>query len=405
MKDTQVLEISPSVKWIGVLDPDIRTFDIVMETKFGTTYNSYLINAEKKAIVETVKEKFVDIFERKLRLQIDPVEVEYIIVNHTEPDHSGSIKRMLEMSPNATIVGSGNAIRYLTDLLNCEFKYLVVKDGDELSLGNMTLKFIGAPNLHWPDSMFSFLQEENVLFTCDLFGAHYCHQNMYDDRVGNFDESFKYYFEVILCPFSRFIIKAIEKIRKLEIKAICTGHGPILTSRWKRYVDLLEEYAKEYLMNPVKHTIFIGYVSAYSKTQELAEKLAEGMLMIDEVKVEIHDIENMPLSQIDALIAKSTAVVLGSPTINQNTLIQLYQTFAMINPIRDRTKLFTSFGSYGWSGEAEKIITSALSQLKLKHFGRNLFVKFTPKPNDYQMYVEFGKEFAQQLISSSCSEQ
>ena len=195
MKDTQVLEISPSVKWIGVLDPDIRTFDIVMETKFGTTYNSYLINAEKKAIVETVKEKFVDIFERKLRLQIDPVEVEYIIVNHTEPDHSGSIKRMLEMSPNATIVGSGNAIRYLTDLLNCEFKYLVVKDGDELSLGNMTLKFIGAPNLHWPDSMFSFLQEENVLFTCDLFGAHYCHQNMYDDRVGNFDESFKYYFE------------------------------------------------------------------------------------------------------------------------------------------------------------------------------------------------------------------
>ncbi|MEI8202191.1 MAG: FprA family A-type flavoprotein [Bacteroidota bacterium] len=404
MIDNKVLEVSPSVKWIGVLDPDIRTFDIVMETKYGTTYNSYLINADKKAIVETVKEKFVDIFERKLRMQIDPVEIEYIIVNHTEPDHSGSIKRMLEMSPNATVVGSGNAIRYLTDLLNFEFKYQVVKDGDVLNLGNMNLKFVGAPNLHWPDSMFTYLQEENILFTCDLFGAHYCHQNMYDDRVGNFDESFRYYFDVILCPFSRFIIKAVEKIEKLEIKAICTGHGPILTSNWKRYVDLIEGYAREYMLNPVKNTIFVGYVSAYHKTQELAEKIAEGMLMVEGIKVELHDIEKMPLAEIDSLIAKSTAIVLGSPTINQNTLLQLYQTFAMINPIRDRTKLFSSFGSYGWSGEAEKIITSALSQLKLKYFGRNLFVKFTPKPQDYASYVEFGKEFAEQLLSNSCSD-
>ncbi len=403
MKDTQILDVSPSVKWIGALDPDIRTFDIVMETQYGTTYNSYLLQAQKMTIVETVKEKFVDVFESKLRLLVDPAEIQYIIVNHTEPDHSGSIKRMLEISPDATVVGSGNAIRYLADLLNVEFKHLVVKDGDTLDLGDKILTFISAPNLHWPDSMFTYLEEEKILFTCDLLGAHFCHPNMYDNEVGDFDESFVYYFDVILKPFSKFIIKAIEKIQHHEITSICTGHGPILISKWKHYMDLMEKLAKENLQYPTKNTIFIGYVSAYHKTYELAEKIAEGMRLVEEVQVEMHDIEKMPLTDLDNLLTKSTAVLLGSPTINQNTLLQIYNTFALLNPIRDRGKLFSCFGSYGWSGEAEKIITSALLQLKLKHFGQNLFVKFTPDPKDYQLYIDFGKAFAEQLVNDNCS--
>ncbi|RLD56747.1 MAG: FprA family A-type flavoprotein, partial [Bacteroidetes bacterium] len=150
--DHKVLEVTKDVHWIGVLDHDIVTFDVVMETEFGTTYNSYFIDAEKKAVIETTKEKFWETYIEKIRSLTDPAEIEYIIFNHTEPDHSGNLMRLLELAPNATVVGSGNAIRYLSDIFEPGFKHLVVKDGESLSLGNKTLKFISAPNLHWPDT-------------------------------------------------------------------------------------------------------------------------------------------------------------------------------------------------------------------------------------------------------------
>ena len=151
---------------------------------------------------------------------LDPSEISYIILDHTEPDHSGSLKLLLEIASSATVVGSGNAIRYLEDMVNVPFKSMVVKDGDTLSLGNKTLRFISAPNLHWPDTIFTFLEEDNVLFTCDSFGAHYCRYEMSDELTGNYLDSFKYYFDVILKPYSRFMIKAIERIRTLDIKYV-----------------------------------------------------------------------------------------------------------------------------------------------------------------------------------------
>ena len=227
-RDDRIIDITSDVKWIGVLDYDIKTFDIVMTTEFGTTYNSYFINAEKKALVEVAKEKFFDAYLKKLKSVTDPAEIDYIILDHTEPDHSGSLKRLLELAPDATVVGSGNAIRYLEDMLNVPFKSLVVKDGDTLNLGNKILKFISAPNLHWPDSIYTWLEDEKILFTCDSFGAHYCRYEMSDELTDDYLNAFKYYFDVILKPFSKFILKAIEKIRPLDIKYICPGHGPVL---------------------------------------------------------------------------------------------------------------------------------------------------------------------------------
>ena len=148
MPDNKVLKISEDVSWIGVLDRDIVTFDVVMETKFGTTYNSFFINATKKTVVETVKEKFWDTYLAKLKTVVVPAEIDYIVLNHTEPDHSGNIVSLLEIAPSAVVVGSGNAIRYLSDMINKPFNSLVVKDGDILNLGNKTLKFVSAPNLH-----------------------------------------------------------------------------------------------------------------------------------------------------------------------------------------------------------------------------------------------------------------
>ena len=400
-KDLQVLEVTPDVQWIGVLDRDIVTFDVVMETEFGTTYNSYFINAEKKAIVETTKEKFWDTYIEKIKSLVDPAEIEYIILNHTEPDHSGNLFNLLKLAPNATVVGSGNAIRYLEDIFEPGFKYLKVKDGDSLSLGNKTLNFISAPNLHWPDTIYTYLKEDKVLFSCDSFGSHYCHEAMYDDQVGDFSDSFKYYFDVILKPFSKFMIKAIEKIRPLDITAICTGHGPILRSDWKKWVDISEKYALEALDFPEENRVFIPYVSAYHKTGAIAESIAAGIQKVEGMIVEICDIETTPLGELDAMMAKCKAVIVGCPTINQNVLLPVYKLFAVINPIRDKKKLAGGFGSYGWSGEGEKIIQTNLKNLKLEYFEVGVFVKFSPSGEDLKHAEDYGESFANKLLNKT----
>lgn len=398
MKDNRILEITKDVKWIGVMDFDIVTFDVVMETKFGTTYNSYFIDADKKAIVETSKEKFWDVYYEKIKSVVDPKEIEYIIVDHTEPDHSGNLKNLLEVAPNATVVGSGNAIRYLKDLMGMDFPHLVVKDGHSLDLGNKTLQFIAAPNLHWPDSIYSYLVEDKVLFTCDSFGTHFCHEEMFDDKVGDFDEAFRYYFDVILKPFSKFMLKAIEKIRPLDINTICTGHGPILRSHWKKYVDLSEEYAQNALKLPERQRVFIPYVSAYHKTGLIAESIAKGVCLAGDIEVDIMDIENTPIGELDAKVSNSTGVIVGCPTINQNILLPVYKLFAVLSPIRDKGKLAGGFGSYGWSGEGKDHIKSNLTNLKLNYFEEGIFVKFSPSEDQIEEAINYGIAFGKELL-------
>jgi NADH oxidase (H2O-forming) len=396
--DNKVLEATKHVKWIGVLDHDIVTFDVVMETKYGTTYNSWFIDAERKTIVETTKEKFWDVYEAKIRQVCDPSGIEYIVLNHTEPDHSGNLMNLLKIAPNATVIGSGNAIRYLGDLFEGGFRHRIVKDGDELDLGNMTLRFISAPNLHWPDSIYSYLKEEKVLFTCDSFGAHFCHDAMYDDQVGDFDDAFVYYFDVILKPFSRFMMKALEKIEGLDINLVATGHGPILRSHWKRYVEMTKRMSEEHLSTPQSHRVFIPYVSAYHKTGMIAEKIAEGIKAADSsFEVDVVDIEHTSIGDLDSYLTKSNGVIVGSPTINQNILLPIYKLFALMSPLRDKGKLCGGFGSYGWSGEGAKIIPAMLNQLKLEVFGEGVFVKFTPSSVELAQAFEYGKAFGEKM--------
>jgi NADH oxidase (H2O-forming) len=399
MTDDKILEVGKDVHWVGVLDRELVTFDVVMHTPYGTTYNSYFINAEKKALVETVKDKYFGVFLEKLKQLTDPAELEYIIVDHTEPDHSGSLGKLLDLAPNATVVGSGNAIRYLKDMLGRDFKHKQVRDGDIIDLGNRKVRVIGAPNLHWPDSIYTYLEDEKLLFTCDSFGAHFCDSRMFDDKVGNWDDAFRYYFDVILKPFSKFMLKAIEKIRPLDISVICPGHGPILRSEWKKYVDLSEKYSREALSLGEKPMVFIPYVSAYHNTGLLADAIAKGISQVPGVHVEVHDIENMSLEHMEYYMANCTGVVIGSPTINQNILMPVYQLFAAINPLRDKGKLASAFGSDGWSGEAASLLETNLHNLKLSYFEKGLFVKFTPHEEGVNRGIEFGKAFAEKMLA------
>jgi len=401
MSDDKILELTPDVHWIGVLDRDIVTFDVVMETKNGTTYNSYFINAQKKAVIETVKESFWETYLEKIQQLTDPSEIEYIILNHTEPDHSGSLVHLLKLAPKATVVGTGNAIRYLKEMIFFDFPHIIIKDGYTLDLGDRTLRFISAPNLHWPDTMYTYLAEDKILFTCDSFGAHFCHEAMYDDRVGDFDEDFKYYFDVILKPFSKFMLKAIEKIRELDIKMIATGHGPILRTNWKKYVDLSEKYAEEHLQMPVRHKVFIPYVSAYSKTGLLAQKIGEGIRQAGDISVEVYDIEKSSIGDLEQKVAESAAIIVGSTTINQNILLPVYKLFSVINPLRDKGKLAGGFGSFGWSGESRQLIKTNLENLKLKYFKDGVFVKFSPDPAEQQQAIDYGRSFGEALLSEN----
>ena len=399
--DDKIIDVTRDVKWIGVLDYDIRTFDIVMHTHFGTTYNSYFINAEKKAIVEVAKEKFSEIYIQKLRSVTNPEEIQYIILDHTEPDHSGSLSILLDLAPSATVVGSGNAIRYLEDIVNRPFKSLIVKDGDTLDLGNKTLRFFSAPNLHWPDTMFTLLVEDKVLFTCDVFGAHYCSPEMFSDFSIHYAEAFKYYFDIIMSPFSRFMLKAIEKAKLLEIDFICPGHGPIHKENLRKALDLSEKFADHYMQivsEKNKMNILIAYVSAYGYTKDAAYLIAEGILESEGITVDITDIENISLEELESKLIMSDGLLVGSPTINQNTLLPVYKLFALINPIRDKGKLGGAFGSYGWSGESPNLILENLRLLKLKIFEETAAFKFSAENNKKENLIEFGRHFAQRYI-------
>jgi flavorubredoxin len=391
MNDNKVLNVTPDVHWIGVLDKDIATFDIVMETKEGTTYNSYFINADKKVVVDTVKEGFRDVYLEKLKSLADPAEIDYIVVTHTEPDHSGCLKYLLDLAPKAVVYGSRQAVNYLQDMVDCPFEYVYVKDGDTLDLGNKKLTFISAPNLHWPDSIYAYLSEDKLLFTCDSFGAHFCREAMFDDLVEKYDDSFKYYFDVILKPFSHFMVKALEKVKPLDIHMICPGHGPILRSTWKEKLKTTEHYAEQYIADSLceDNSILITYVTAYGYTKQMAEGIAEGIREVVNYKIHLVDIENIMLGELEELIVKSKSMLIGSPTINQNTLLPVYKMFALINPLRDKGKKAAAFGSFGWSGEAVKLIENQLRALKLNVVMDGISNKFSTNDEKHRQMVDF----------------
>ena len=396
-----ILEVKKDIKWVGVLDKELETFDIVMETQYGTTYNSYFIDADKKTIIDSAKETKKEEYLNKIRQVVDPKDIEVIIVNHTEPDHSGNISCLLELAPNATVFGSKAALNYLKEIINKPFDSCAVKDGDIISLGNKTIRVVGAPNLHWPDTIYTYLEEDKVLFTCDSFGAHYCDEKMYDDEVNSekYLEAFDHYFDVILKPFSSFLIKAIDKIEPLDIDIICPGHGPMLRSNWKQIVERSKTKATEYL-NEVcgdENNVLVTYVSAYGYTKEMAEDIAKGLKEVGNCKVELVDIENILLGELESKIVRSNALLVGSPTINKNTVLPVYKLFALLTPLRDKNKKAAVFGSYGWSGEAVGIIENNLRSLGLKVVLEGVRSKFAPANEKEENLIEFGRDFAAQL--------
>lgn len=393
----KILKLKDNIHWVGSLDPDLDVFDIIMRTEFGTTYNSYVVKgSEKTALIETVKAKFYDDYMEKLKeVNIDLSDVDYIVVSHTEPDHSGSIENIIKENPNIQLVGSKQAIDYMKHICNIEFKSIVVKDGDELSLGDKTFKFYDAKFLHWPDTIFTYLPEDKILFTCDAFGAHYSLDTVLESTIKNNDDymsAFKYYFDNILGPFKKFFLDAIEKIEGLDIEMVCTGHGPVLDKDPWKIINLSKEYSAA--KKPFEgKLVVIPYVSAYGYTKALAETIKKS---IEEagIKVELYDMVYDDRDKVLERIYWADGIILGSPTMVGDALEPIWEILARLNPIIHKGKVASAFGSYGWSGEAVPNIMQRLKQLRLKTVGEGLKVRFKPSEEELKTAYNFGLEIA-----------
>lgn len=395
------LKLKENIYWVGVKDPKLRVFDIIMHTEFGTTYNSYVVKgSEKTAIFETVKIKFYDDYIKKLKETIGIENIDYIIVDHTEPDHVGSLEKLLQLYPNAKVVGSETAIRFLKQIVNKDFEYLTVGDGDSLSLGDKTLEFINAPFLHWPDSIYTYLKEDNILFTCDSFGAHYSFEGVLHSEVKNesdYKSALEYYYNMIFGPFKKHLLDALAKIKDLKIDMICNGHGPILDDNIEEIIKIYTNWSIEKNPNK-KKTVIIPYVSAYGYTAEIASEIAKGIKDTDGIDVETYDLLTNDLNTILDRIYWADGLLLGSPTINGAALKPIHDLTSNLFPIVHGDKIASAFGSYGWSGEAVPNLVERLAQLRMKTMA-GLKVTFKGSEEELKAAYDFGVKFANAVIT------
>lgn len=398
----KAVEVKKDIYWVGALDPNLRVFDIIMYTPYGTTYNSYVVKgSEKIAVFETVKEQFFDEYIQRLKsLDIDVTKIDYIIVDHTEPDHAGSVSKLLELSPNAKVVGSTAAINFLRDIANKNFESIVAEHNSTISLGNKTLRFISAPFLHWPDSIYTYVEEDNVLITCDSFGSHYCTNNVFNDLVeneNNYMDALKYYYDCIFGPFKSYVLQALNKIKDLKIDIVCPGHGPVLRNNPQKVMELYKKWSTVEKNPNAQKYVVIPFVSAYGYTEQLSNKIADGIRSAGNFNVEMFNVIYSDKKEILNKIGEADGVLFGSPTINSDALEPIMELLINLNPIVHGKKFAGAFGSYGWSGEAVKNIEDRLKQLRL-NVSPGLRIKFKPSEKELDTAFEFGKNFGYKIL-------
>ncbi len=397
------VEIAPGVHWIGALDPTLRTFDIILRTANGTTYNAFLIRgSEGVAVVDTVKAEFADEFFTRLESVADYAEIRVIVLNHLEPDHSGALPELMRRAPQARLYISTRATSMLKALLKPKdedrpFEYETVGTGDEVSLGGRTLRFLHTPFLHWPDTQCTYLVEEGVLFSGDVFGCHYCDSRLYNDRVGDFRFSFDYYYAHIMRPFKVHVMDALKLIEPLRLNLIAPTHGPILRDRPRRYVTHYRELSTSSLAERIgneERSLVVFYMSAYGSTARMAQAIRDGAEEQAGVRVSLYDLEGGETGPFVDLIEAADALAFGSPTINGDAVKPVWDLLSSLAVVNLKGKLGAAFGSYGWSGEAVRMIEDRMRGLKMRVPVAGLRLKLIPTDDELRECREFGRKLA-----------
>ncbi|MGR9100236.1 MAG: FprA family A-type flavoprotein [Gammaproteobacteria bacterium] len=395
--------VSERVFWIGAFDPDLRGFDIILKTANGTSYNSYLIRgSEGVAVIDTVKEGFADDFFARLESVADYSEIKVIVLNHLEPDHTGALPELMRRAPNARLYISQKAQTMLKALLKRDsLSYTAVLTGDSVSLGDRTLEFLHTPYLHWPDTQCTYLPEEKTLFSGDVFGCHFCDTRLFNDACGDFRFSFEYYYAHIMRPFKEFVMRALELIEPLEPQLIAPTHGPILRDRPMRYVRRYRELSQSSLSVESRHrqkTLLIFYISSYGNTRRMAEAIYAGAMTVEDVRVSLYDLEGGEVAPFVDLIEDADGLLFGTPTINGDAVKPVWDLLSSLAVVNLKNKLGGVFGSYGWSGEAVKLVEDRLRGLKLRVPIQGLRVKLIPTEEELADCNRFGRNLAEELM-------
>ena len=402
------VEFADGVYWIGALDPTLRTFDIILSTANGTTYNAYLVKgSEGVAVIDTVKENFSDEFFARLESEVDYADIKVIVLNHLEPDHTGALPELMRRAPQAKLYISQRATSMLKALLRPSagvFEYTTVKTGDSVSLGDRTLRFLHTPFLHWPDTQCTYLEDEAVLFSGDVFGCHYCDKRLFNDLVGDFRFSFDYYYAHIMRPFKKHVMDALKLIEPLKLKQIAPTHGPILRERPRRYVTHYRELSTSSLSSEIggdDQSMVIFYMSSYGNTARMAEEISAGAGDVEGVRVSLYDLEGGETEPFVDLIEEADALLFGSPTINGDAVKPVWDLLSSLAVVNLKGKLGGAFGSYGWSGEAVKMIEDRMRGLKMHIPREGLRVKLIPTDEELDDCRGFGRFIAETLVGKS----
>mgnify|MGYP002796874790 FL=1 len=383
---------------VGVANPALRVFDIVMDAPYGTTYNAWLLTGEKNVLIETVHADFWDEYRANIESVLPLEKIDYLIMQHNEPDHSGSVARLLEVCPNLTVIATVSGKKFLGDITNREMNVQVVKQGDTLDLGEgRVLEFIPAPMLHWADSMFTWCAADKVLFTCDFLGAHFCESTMLDTGIHYTDAylgQVKHYYECIFGPFKPYVLSGLDKIKDLHPAMVCTCHGPCLTERYEEICALYRQWSTPVVRENKLAAVL--YCSAYGCTEALAKAAADKLLSLG-LDVELIDVTFTPLSESAALANEADLLLVGAPTINRDAPKAIWDVLTSIDAVNCAKKPAAVFGSYGWSGEGPEMLRTRLAQLKFNVPEAPFRVTFTPTQADLEAVAALAEEAAAKL--------
>lgn len=392
-------KITDKVTWVGKVDWELKTFHgHEYSTTKGSSYNSYLIRDDKNVLIDTVWLPYDEEFVTNLKKEIDLKDIDYIIANHSEVDHSGAFVALMQEIPDTPIYCTANGAKILKGHYHRDWNFKIVKTGDTLDIGSSTLTFIEAPMLHWPDSMMTYMSGENILFSNDAFGQHYATESLYNDRVDNcelYAEAIKYYAN-ILTPFSRFVTKKIEEVLSfnLPVDMICTSHGVIWKNDPAQIIKKYLEWANDYQENQ----IIIIYDTMWNSTKKMAEAIASGISKADSsVTVKLYNAAKEDKNDIITEIFKSKAILIGSPTINNGLLHPIGGLIEMVRGLKFKNKKAAAFGSYGWSGEGVRQLTEKLKDAGFEIINDGIRSLWVPDCDEVKNLIEYGKSFMDEL--------
>jgi anaerobic nitric oxide reductase flavorubredoxin len=393
------VKVKNNVSWVGKVDWELQKFHgDEYSTHRGSSYNSYLIQEQKTVLIDTVWQPFAAEYVDNLAREIDLKKIDFIVANHAEIDHSGSLPELLRRIPDTPIYCTANGVKSLKGHYHQDWNFKPVKTGDRLSLGSKELVFVEAPMLHWPDSMFCYLSGDSILFSNDAFGQHYATEFLFNDLVDQselYEEALKYYAN-ILTPFSPLVDRKIKEFLalKLPLDVICTSHGVIWRDKPAQIVEKYLAWANQYRENQIT----IVYDTMWNGTRVMAENIAQGIGAADpKVTVKLYNAAQRDKNDIVAEIFKSKAVVLGSPTVNKGILTSLAALLEEVRGLGFKGKKAAVFGAYGWSGESVAVLKESLARCGFQVVDDGLKVLWNPDPESRRQCLEYGRRLAAQL--------